>query len=189
MKLNLYSARAIEQYTPAKLLIRRKRDLKAELNESELLERESAFEFEKVVLLKRVSKVVKGGRKHRYSALVVVGDTAGCVGAAMAKAVDAQDAAIKASQRAHALVVDVPLIPGGILPFNIKGKHNNTKIIINNSRKGKGSKANNVTRAILDAMGAKDISVKLIGSRNPHNVVKAMFNALNMLINYCQLWS
>ncbi len=105
----------------------------------------------------------------------------------MAKAVDAQDAAIKASQRAHRLTVDVPLTSKGALPFSIEGKHNNTKIIINNSREGKGSKASNITRAVLDAMGAKDISIKLIGSRNPHNVIKAMFNALNTLIDYCQL--
>ncbi|XXM90106.1 hypothetical protein AADW59_00730 [Candidatus Hodgkinia cicadicola] len=187
MKLLSFSTRAIEQYSPSKLLIKRKRDLKAELNESELRERETAFAFEKVVSLKRVSKVIKGGRKHRYSALVVVGDVSGHVGIAMAKAVDAQDAALKASQRAQISTIYVPLTREGALPFNIKGKHNNTKAFINNSRGGAGNKASNITRAILDAMGAKNVSIKLVGSKTPHNVVKAVFSALSALNSYCRI--
>ncbi|XXN13750.1 MAG: 30S ribosomal protein S5 [Candidatus Hodgkinia cicadicola] len=188
MKLSSFSVRAADQHGVSKLLAKSKRDLRAELNEFELTERETALEFEKVVQLRRVSKVVKGGRKYRYSALVVVGDTVGRVGAALAKAADAQDAAVKASQRAQAQIIFVPLTRECRLPFNIKGKHNNTKALIFNSKKGAGSKASNVVRAILDAMGAKDISVKLIGSKTPHNVVKAVLDALASLSNYCKMW-
>ncbi|AUG91522.1 30S ribosomal protein S5 [Candidatus Hodgkinia cicadicola] len=188
MKLSSFSTRAVDQYTASKLLARRKRDLRADFNESELTHRKGALAFEKVVLLRRVSKVVKGGRKHRYSALVVAGDAAGRVGAALAKAVDAQDAATKASQRAHARLLSVPLTREGTLPFNIKGKHNTTKVFISNSRRGMGNKASNVIRAVLDAMGAKDISAKLVGSKNPNNVIKAVFDALLMLSTHCRVW-
>ncbi|XXM93281.1 MAG: 30S ribosomal protein S5 [Candidatus Hodgkinia cicadicola] len=188
MKLNLFSNRAIEQHGASKLLARPKRDLRAEFDELELTDRESAFAFEKVVLLRRVSKVIKGGRKHRYSALVVVGDTVSCVGASMAKAVDAQDAAFKASQRAHMHTLHVPLTSKGTLPFSVKGRHNNTEVFISNLRKGIGNKASDIVRAVLDAMGARDISVKLVGSRNPHNVIKAVFDALRTLSNHCRAW-
>ncbi len=187
MKLSSFSIRAVDRYTPKRLLARRKLDLRADFNESELADRKAALVFEKLVLLKRVSKVIKGGRRHRYSALVVAGSTTGRVGAALAKAVDAQDAAAKASQRAYARLLDVPLTRWGSLPFNIEGRHNNTKVFVFNSRSGIGNKASNVVRAVLDAMGAKDVSVKCVGSRNPHNVIKALFNALYILSSYCRV--
>ncbi|AUG33968.1 30S ribosomal protein S5 [Candidatus Hodgkinia cicadicola] len=114
-----------------------------------------------MVLLRRVSKLVKGG--HRYSALAVAGD--------------AEDAAAKASQRAYWVCL-----------LMLKA---NTTILRRLSLIREGSIANrasNVVRAVLDTVGAKDISVKLVGSKNPNNVIKALFAALLMLSSCCRAW-
>ncbi|XXM93483.1 30S ribosomal protein S5 [Candidatus Hodgkinia cicadicola] len=181
--------RPTSKLKPSKLFSNPRDDLRARFDDFALSERKSAPVFEKVVLLNRVSKVVKGGRKYRYSALVVVGDISGRVGTANAKASDAQDAATKASQRALSALTFIPLTCARAVPFKVKGVYNNTRALVSNSRRGGGNSASNVAKAVLDALGMKDVTVKLTGSRNPHNVVKAVLNALSVLSNYYRLWS
>ncbi len=137
--------------------------------------------YEKVIKLSKVSKVVKGGRRYKYCALVVVGNLCGKASAASAKAADAADAVIKAIKRASKLAISSSVISFENLTYKLSGTCNATKVIILPTREGTGIHASNVVKAVLDALGVSNVSAKLFGSTNSYNVIGAVFNALEKL--------
>ncbi|MFP3038576.1 MAG: hypothetical protein ACKERG_03060 [Candidatus Hodgkinia cicadicola] len=128
----------------------------------------------------------KGRKKdYKYSALVVVGDVCGKVGAASAKAGDAVEAAAKASRRPLAAMIGVPLTRKRQLVFDTEGVYNATRVVLRNAREGDGVRASSVVRSILDAAGVTSVTAKLVGAATPNNVVNALFN----LTRYYRLWA
>ena len=135
---------------------------------------------ETVINVRRVAKVIKGGRRFAFSALVVVGDGGGHVGMALGKGRDVATAIAKALRRARKDMVTIPLYKTTI-PFTVKGKHSASKVLIRSASKGTGVIAGGAVRAVMEALGVKDILAKSIGSSNPQNVVKATMDALGKL--------
>ncbi len=149
---------------------------------------ETGSAYEKILKLSKVCKVVRGGRKYRYSALVVVGDICGKVGAASAKAADAADAVAKAGRKALASMIRVPLTAKRELVFNTEGAYNATKVVLKTAREGSGVRASSVVRSVLDAAGVANVTAKLTGAATSHNVVNAVFDALLNLSRYYRMW-
>lgn len=136
--------------------------------------------IERIIMINRVTKVTKGGKKLRFSALVVVGDGKGKVGFGLGKAPEVPDAIRKAIEKAKKNMIDVPITKGTI-PHTIMTKFSSTKILLKPAKSGTGVIAGSTVRAIMDAAGITDIVTKCIGSSNPHNLVKATFKALSQL--------
>ncbi len=136
--------------------------------------------IEKIIMINRVTKVTKGGKKLRFSALVVVGNGQGKVGFALGKAPEVPEAIRKAIEKAKKNMVEVPITKGTI-PHEIIADFGATRILLKPAKPGTGVIAGGTVRAIMEAVGIKDIVSKCIGSTNPHNVIKATFKALTSL--------
>lgn len=135
---------------------------------------------DKVVYINRVAKVVKGGRRFSFSALVVVGNEAGIVGMGKGKAAEVPDAIRKAIDKAKKNLIRFPLKETTI-PHRVEYKYGATKIIINPAPKGTGIIAGGPARAVFEVAGVQDVVAKVLGSHNPFNSVKATIGALATL--------
>ena len=138
---------------------------------------ESEFS-EKLVNINRVAKVVKGGRRFGFAALVIVGDRKGRVGYGSGKAREVPEAIRKATEQARRSLVRVPLREGRTLHHDMKDSYGAGKVVIRAARAGTGIIAGGPMRAIFEALGVQDVVAKSIGSSNPHNMIKATFAAL-----------
>ena len=150
---------------------RRERDRDREDREGELID--------KLVHINRVAKVVKGGRRFGFAALVVVGDQRGRVGFGHGKAREVPEAIRKATEAAKRALIRVPLRDGRTLHHDVKGRFGAGKVTLRSAPAGTGIIAGGPMRAVFETLGLKDIVAKSVGTSNPHNMIKATFDALS----------
>ncbi|MDX2265998.1 MAG: 30S ribosomal protein S5 [Hyphomicrobiales bacterium] len=140
-------------------------------------ERDSEF-LDKLVHINRVAKVVKGGRRFAFAALVVLGDQKGRVGFGHGKAREVPDAIRKATESAKRNMIRVPLREGRTLHHDVRGQHGAGRVILRAAPPGTGIIAGGPMRAVFETLGIQDVVAKSMGTSNPYNMVHATFNAL-----------
>ncbi len=146
------------------------------------MENQSQDFVERVVAINRVAKVVKGGRRFSFSALVVAGSGAGKVGFGTGKAGEVPEAIGKATRDARKELFNIPLKDGRTIPHEVVGLFGAAKVILLPAGPGTGVIAGGPVRAVLEAAGVKDILTKCVGTRNPHNAVRATLAGLRQLV-------
>ena len=151
-------------------MARSPRDNRGQREESELIE--------KLVGINRVAKVVKGGRRFGFAAIMIVGDGKGRVGYGAGKAREVPEAIRKATENARKAMVRVPLREGRTLHHDVKGRYGAGRVFMRNAPPGTGIIAGGPIRAVFEALGVQDVVAKSIGSSNPHNMIKAAFEGL-----------
>ena len=134
--------------------------------------------IDKLVTINRVAKVVKGGRRFAFAALVVVGDQKGRVGYGAGKAREVPEAIRKATERAKRGMIRVPMREGRTLHHDVDGHYGAGRVVLRSAEAGTGIIAGGPMRAVFESLGIADVVAKSLGSRNPHNMVKATFAAL-----------
>ena len=148
--------------------------------ERERRDREQESEFvDKLVHINRVAKVVKGGRRFGFAALVVVGDQKGRVGFGHGKAREVPEAIRKATESAKRAMIRVPLREGRTLHHDVTGRHGAGRVVLRSAPAGTGIIAGGPMRAVFESVGMQDVVAKSIGTSNPYNMVRATFDALS----------
>ncbi len=146
-------------------------------------EREESEFIEKLVSLNRVAKVVKGGRRFAFGALVVVGDGDGRVGFGSGKAREVPDAIRKATEEAKGAMVRISIRESRTLHHDISGHHDAGRVYIRTAPPGTGIIAGGPMRAVFEALGLRDVVAKSMGSSNPYNIVRATFDGLSRILS------
>ncbi len=144
------------------------------------MEQNESGMIEKIVSLNRVAKVVKGGRRFSFSALVVVGDGKGAVGYGLGKAQEVPEALRKATERARKSMIKIALLEG-TLPYDVLGRYGAGSVMLKPASRGTGIIAGGAVRAVMEAVGISDVLAKAIGTNNPHNVLRAAVQGLASL--------
>jgi small subunit ribosomal protein S5 len=146
-------------------------------------ERQDGELVDRLVNINRVAKVVKGGRRFGFSALVIVGDTKGRVGYGSGKAREVPEAVRKATEQAKRSLIRVPLRQGRTLHHDVQGHFGAGHVVLRAAPAGTGIIAGGPMRAVFEALGVSDVVAKSLGTANPHNMVKATFDALGRMMS------
>lgn len=142
--------------------------------------KEKNVNVDHVVSVRRVTKVTSGGKRFAFSAFVVTGDQQGNIGVALGKSREVSSAIAKATNKARKRMITVPL-RGTTIPYGVVGRHGSSTVVVRSASKGTGLIAGGAVRAVMEALGIKDVLAKSIGASNQQNVVKATLNALAQL--------
>ncbi len=147
------------------------------------MSREETAYIEKLVAINRVAKVVKGGKRFSFSALVIVGDGKGRIAYANGKAREVSDAVKKAAEKAKRCMVRIPLRESRTIHHDVCGRFGAGRVVLRTAVAGTGIIAGGAMRAVFEALGIRDVVSKCIGSANPHNMVRATFEALRSTVS------
>ena len=147
-----------------------------------MFQQEASELTDKVVDIARVAKVVKGGRRFRFSAIVVVGDGQGKVGFGLGKAHEVPEAIRKAVEQAKKGMIQIPIL-NNTIPYTVVGEYGSGRVLLKPASEGTGVIAGGPVRALVEVAGIKNVLTKCLGSNNPHNAVKATMAALKQLLS------